>query len=182
MRNSGTRFLATVLGPAVAASLLATAALATTVSGEQFAVSGQQTNVNEKAGTAKMTGGLLGDWKLTSFKETASKPVFKGKGTESFKGCIDRKLDGSCTGDPSGTMTFKFRYWAKFGKGDAVELGTCAHPVTGGTGDFASATGFLMMVDTPTKKAPFVETNYEGVITLSSRASSARVSAAPAPC
>jgi hypothetical protein len=182
MRNSGIRFLATVLGTAIAASLPASAAVGAAVSGEQFSVAGKQTNVNEKAGTAKMKGGLLGDWKITSLKETASKPVFKAKGTESFKGCIDRQLDGSCSGDPSGTMTFKFRYWGKFGAEDALELGTCAHPVTGGSGDFAGATGFLMMVDTPTAKAPFVETNYEGVITLSGGAAAARANPAPAPC
>jgi hypothetical protein len=182
MRNPGVRFLATVLGTMTAASLLATAATATTVSGEQFAISGKQTVVNEKASTYKMSGGLVGDWKVTSFKETASKPVFKGHGTESFKGCIDRKLDGSCAGDPSGTLKFKFRYWGKFGEGDALELGTCAHPVTGGSGDFAGATGFLMMVDTATKKAPFVETNYEGIITLAGSGSSPRVSTVPNPC
>jgi hypothetical protein len=136
------------------------------VSGEQFAVSGKQTVVNESAGTYKLNGGLLGNWSITSFKELASKPVFKGKGTESFDGCIDVKLDGSCKGDPSGTMKFKFRYWAKFGSNDAIQLGTCAHPVTGGSGDFAGASGFLMMVDTPTGKPPFVTTRYEGVITL----------------
>jgi hypothetical protein len=182
MRNSGIRSIATVLGTMVVASLVATAAMATPVSGEQLSVSGKQIEVNEKAGTSKMTGGLLGNWKITSFTETAQQPVFRGKGTESFSGCIDRQLDGSCAGDPSGTLKFKFRYWAKFGKGDAVELGTCAHPVTGGSGDFAGASGFLMMVDTPTKKAPFVETNYEGVITVSESATSARPSAAPAPC
>jgi hypothetical protein len=182
MRNSGIRSIATVLGTAIAVSLLAATAAATTVSGEQFAVSGKQVVVNEKAGTAKMSGGLLGNWKITSFTQTAEKPVFKGKGTESFDGCIDRKLDGSCAGDPSGTMKFKFRYWGKFGKEDAVQLGTCAHPVTGGSGDFTGASGFLMMVDTPTKKAPFVETNYEGVITLAGSASSARVNPATTPC
>ena len=93
MRNSGNRLLATVLGTMIATLLLVTAATAATVSGEQFAVSGKQTLVNEKAGTYKMSGGLLGDWKITSFKEIASKPVFKGQGTESFNGCIDRKLD-----------------------------------------------------------------------------------------
>jgi hypothetical protein len=182
MRKSGLRFLATVLGTMIAASLLAAGAVATPVSGEQFSVAGKQTVVNEAASTYKMSGGLLGEWKITSFTETAAKPVFKGKGTESFKGCIDRKLDGSCAGDPSGTLKFKFRYWGKFGKGDKLELGTCAHPVTGGTGDFAGATGFLMMVDTPTKKAPFVETQYEGVITLAASATSARASTAPPRC
>jgi hypothetical protein len=174
--------VATVLGTVVAASLAAAGAAATTVSGEQFSVAGKQVVVNEKAGTSKMSGGLLGNWKITSFTQTAEKPVFRGKGTESFSGCIDRKLDGSCTGDPSGTMKFKFRYWGKFGKGDTLELGTCAHPVTGGSGDFAGGSGFLMMVDTPTKKAPFVETSYEGVITLGGAAGSARVNPVASPC
>jgi hypothetical protein len=182
MRNSGIRSIATVLGTAIAASLLATTAVAVTVSGEQFPVAGKQTVVSEKAGISKMSGGLVGSWKITSFKELATKPVFKGKGTELFNGCIDRQLDGSCTGDPSGTINFKFRYWGKFSASDALELGTCAHPVTGGTGDFAGATGFLMMVDTPTKKAPFVETNYEGVITLAGAAGSPRLSLASTPC
>jgi hypothetical protein len=182
MRKSGVRSLATVLGTTTAALLSATGAFATTVSDEQFAVAGKQTVVSEAAGTYKMSGGLLGNWKITSFTETASQPVFKGKGTESFNGCIDRKLDGSCAGDPSGTIKFKFRYWGKFGKGDALELGTCAHPVTGGSGDFAGATGFLMMVDTPTKKTPFVETSYEGIITLAGPAGAAAMSSTPFPC
>ena len=181
MRKSGIRLLATVLGTMIGTLLFAHAATAATVSGEQFAVSGKQTVVNESAGTYKMSGGLLGNWKITSFKETASKPVFRGTGTETFNGCIDRKLDGSCNGDPSGSLKFKFRYWGKFGKGDALELGTCAHPVIGGTGDFAGATGFLMMVDTPIEKAPFIETNYEGLITLSG-SPAAQVSSVPSPC
>lgn len=108
--------------------------------------------------------------------------MFKGKGTESFTGCLDRGRDSSCAGDPIGQLKFKFRYWGKFGKGDALQLGTCAHPVTGGTGDFAGATGFLMMVDVPIKKAPFVETSYEGVITLAGSPAAARAGTAPVPC
>jgi hypothetical protein len=162
---------------------LATTAVAAPVSGEGFAVSGKQAIVNGEEGTYKMSGGLVGDWKITSFKELPSAAgVFKAKGTESFKGCIDRKLDGSCNGDPSGNLKFSFRYWAQLGKGDKVELGTCAHPVTGGGGAFAGATGFLMMVDLPTKKAPFQTTEYEGVITLAGQAVSARASSVPHAC
>jgi len=40
---------------------------------------------------------------------------------------------------------------------------------------------FLMMVDTPTKKAPFVQTNYEGVITLSGRQAAPRLNLALPP-
>ena len=28
-----------------------------------------------------------------------------------FKGCIDRRRDRSCKGDPSGTLSFTIRYW-----------------------------------------------------------------------
>src|SRR3954452_22092647 len=97
---------------AVACSLVGTAG-AKPVTGEEFAVSGEQIVINEAAGTWRMTGGLVGLWKITSFKELAGEPVFKAKGTESFKGCIDTDHDGSCSGEPHGTMTFSFRYWAQ---------------------------------------------------------------------
>jgi len=126
-------------------------------------VSGKQTIVSEKKGTFKMAGSLVGSWAITSFKVLKKKPVFKAKGTESFNGCMDLGHDGSCTGDPSGTMDFTFTYWAKIG-GEKLQLGTCAHPVAGGTGAFAAATGFLMIVDEPIKKKPFIRTHYEGVI------------------
>jgi hypothetical protein len=129
-------------------------------------VSGKQTTVSAKKGTFKMAGGLVGSWAITSFKVVKQKPVLKGKGTESFNGCMDLGHDGSCTGDPSGTMNFTFTYWAKISGKDKVELGTCAHPVSAGTGGFASATGFLMFVDTPIKKKPFIKTHYEGVINV----------------
>jgi hypothetical protein len=165
MSRSTIRFRPAFLGVAIIAALVAaTSAGAAPVSGEQFPVSGKLTSVNEH--TSKLSGGLLGSWKVTSFKQLATKPVFRAKGTESFKGCIDRNRDGSCAEDPTGTMKFSFRYWSKFDNKDAVQLGTCAHLVTGGSGDFAGASGFLMMVDTPIKKRPFVQTQYQGVITL----------------
>jgi hypothetical protein len=129
-------------------------------------VTGKQTIVSEKKGTFKMAGGLIGSWAITSFKVLKLKPVFQAKGTESFNGCLDAGHDGSCTADPSGTMNFTFRYWAKITGDDKVQLGTCAHPVAGGTGGFATATGFLMFVDTPIKKPPFTKTHYEGDINL----------------
>lgn len=76
----------------IATLVAATSAGAISVLGEQFSVSGRQTIVNEKAGTSKMTGGLIGNWKVTSFKEVASKPVFRGKGIESFNGHSARHL------------------------------------------------------------------------------------------
>lgn len=167
MGETGIRVVAGVLGLGVTAALaVAVQAGAASVTGESIPVAGKQTPVAGKEDTLEMSGGLVGTWKITSFKQTATKPVFKARGTESFKGCLDRKLDGSCSGDPTGTLNFSFRYWGVFDSRDHVVLGTCAHPVTGGSGDFAGAGGFLMMVDTPKRKAPFTETHWEGTIVL----------------
>ena len=85
---------------------------------------------------------------------------------ERFNGCIDTDRDRSCYGEPSGKLFFKFRYWAQFDEDSAVQLGTCAHRIVDGTDDFAWASGFLMMVDTPIGSAPFVKTHYEGDLNL----------------
>jgi hypothetical protein len=129
-----------------------------------YPVSGKQIVVDEDAGTYKMTGGLVGDWSVTSFTELATAPLYKGKGTEHFSGCLDRGRDGSCANDPFGTLDFSFRYWAQF-NGDALVWGACWHPVTGGTGAFKGASGVLMMTDTPTGGGN-VTTDYIGSITL----------------
>jgi hypothetical protein len=64
-------------------------------------------------------------------------------------------------------------------------------PVTGGSEDFAGATGFLMMVDTPIKQPPFTVTHYQGLITLRAQPGAPRTLASrpanghngvPAPC
>jgi hypothetical protein len=150
-----------------------------------FPISGRQTIVNESAGKYRMSGGLRGKWKVTQFKVLDEGPVFKGKGKERFKGCLNRNHDRSCQGDPKGTLKFKFHYWARFASDGSVQLGTCAHAVDRGRGDFDNATGFLMMVDTPTPRAPFVKTHYQGVIHLSRHESSRKVAeqaGPPRPC
>jgi hypothetical protein len=172
---------------AALAGLVATSAGAVRVSGEQYSVSGKQTPRPRKEDTFRMSGGLIGDWKLDTFKTLAVKPVYRAKGTETFDGCIDVKRDGSCAGDPSGTMRFSFRYWAQLDQDGKVQLGTCSHPVTGGSGDFADASGLVMMVDTPIKKPPFTVTHYQGTITLSAPLSpvpamAARTGSPPSPC
>ena len=102
---------AAFLAATVAALLLAAPAGAKT-----YQVKGTQKVVDDEAGTYKMTGDLLGPWATTSFEEVATSPYYEGKGTEEFKGCIDRRRDRSCAGDPSGTLSFEFRYWALFAR------------------------------------------------------------------
>jgi hypothetical protein len=111
-----------------------------------------------------MSGSLVGDWQQTSFTTLAMSPLFRGKGTEVFSGCLDKGRDGSCKGDPAGTLSFKFRYVAQYTATSELLLGACTHPITGGTGAFTGATGALLMVDTPAPAG--VETRYAGTMTL----------------
>jgi len=124
-----------------------------------------------------MRGGLRGKWTINELNEVSStSPYYEAQGTELFKGCIDRRRDRSCKGDPSGTLSFTIRYWALFGSADPESLvwGACWHPVVAGTGDFRDAQGVMMMVDSPTRSG--VKTGYIGTLTLAgARASSSRV-------
>jgi len=146
-----------LLGVALCCSLVAASAQARSVSGTQ-------TVVDEDAGTFRMHGDLVGSWTITSFKEVATTPLYRARGTEKFRGCIDRGHDGACAGDPSGTLRMKFRYWALFGPGDALQGGACWHPIVAGTGAFRHARGAFEMLDVPT--ADGVETHYAGNIRM----------------
>jgi hypothetical protein len=148
-----------VLAVAAALALAASAGAATT-----YQVSGKQTVVDEAAGKYTMHGGLIGDWTFTSFTEIAKAPIFKAKGTELFSGCLDVGRDGSCKGDPAGRLRFSFKYFAQFDAQGGLVWGSCVHPITGGTGAFAGATGVLAMVDSPTAQG--VATSYIGHVTL----------------
>jgi hypothetical protein len=151
---------------AVLTAVVAALALAAPAGASTFALSGTQTVVDYNAGTFKMHGSLIGDWTTTSYTELAQTPIYQAEGTERFTGCLDRRRDGSCWGDPSGTLLFAFTYSAVFDPGDPppVVWGACMHPITGGTGSFAHARGVLVMVDTPTPTG--VQTAYIGNLTL----------------
>ena len=149
---------------AIAAAVLVAAAPA---AAKTYEVSGKQIVVNEDKGIFKMRGSLIGRWTIDSFQEAPAGPYFHATGTESFKGCLDRKRDHHCKRDPKGTLSMTFEYWALFGSGDSLVWGSCWHPVVGGTGDFQGAQGVFTMVDTPTKKG--VETRYIGNLRLKSK-------------
>jgi hypothetical protein len=163
----------TFLVAAVAALALASPAGAATIELE-----GRQKAIDES--TAKMTGDLRGVWTTTSFEPVAFEPYFEAKGTELFEGCMDRRRDRSCAGDPSGTLSLRFRYAAIYGSADPASLvwGTCWHPVVSGTGAFAGAQGILAFVDSPTAKG--VSTRYIGSLTLKRAGSSRKASATAA--
>ena len=147
---------------------------------KSVSVSGTQTLVDEEAGLYKMEGDLVGDWRITAFKEIPSEGLFLAKGRELFEGCLDKAGDGSCgSGDPSGKLRFVFRFWALFAD-DGKELGgACWHPIVRGTGAFKHARGTLQMLDTPTGPNGELETRYVGTIRMKNghhaAASAARV-------
>jgi hypothetical protein len=165
---------------AVLATCAAVLMLAAPAAAHTYKVSGEDIAVDEDNGVYRLQGGLLGSFKVTSFQTVATSPVFHGTGTEKFEGCLDRRRDGSCAGDPKGTLSFSFDYWALYDSPDPASLvwGACWHPVASGTGDFRGARGVLQMVDTPTKEG--VQTDYIGTIRLEGRHGRGAVRAAAA--
>ena len=150
------------------AAALAIAAPATATT---YRVAGKQILVDEASGLAAMQGGLIGDWVTTSFELLETSPLVRGRGTETFEGCLNRnRRDRSCKGDPAGTLSFTFEYFGAFASPDPASLiwGSCVHPIVAGTGAFAGAQGVIAMVDMPTPAGAV--TRYEGTITLASGA------------
>ncbi len=97
--------------------------------------------------------GLVGCWYTVTFELGVVTPsgVVTGTGTEAFSGCLDRAGDGTCVGDPGGSLTFSFRATAKYDPETFTILqhGRCHHPITGGSGAFAGASGELRFKDDP---------------------------------
>ena len=67
----------TTAGIVVAATTIAIAASA---SAATYPVSGKQTVINEKAGTSKMTGGLIGNWKIDLVQGARQVADLQGEG------------------------------------------------------------------------------------------------------
>jgi hypothetical protein len=153
---------------------------------KRISVSGTQVVVDEAAGQFRLEGDLVGSWTITSFKELATSPLLQAIGTERFEGCLDRNHDGSCSGDPSGVLRLKFRYWAMFGAANPESLlaGACWHPIVSGRGAFGGARGVLQMLDFQTSEG--VQTAYVGQIKLprgkKARGYAASAAAAPRGC
>jgi hypothetical protein len=138
-----------------------------------YQVSGELVPQNASGSQLRINGGLLGTWKTTSNKTLGTKPLIHARGTERFVGCLDVAQDGSCAGDPTGSLRLSYEYWAKPGaKKNSIAWGTCVHPIKGGTGDFKGATGIVSMVDTPLEDGS-VRTDYIGNITIAGAAANA---------
>jgi len=146
--------------------------VAAPASAEQNQVSGVQTPgatgppaCTDPSASFTMTGGLVGCWYEDSIMITKDQTTASGielihvSGTEHFIGCLDRDGDGSCIGaDPSGTLYFTFTFTEQVDVATGSEIrGRCHHPIVGGTGDFAAATGVLNFKDDiPSGTSPYM--------------------------
>ena len=123
-------------------------------------------------GTFTMTGGLVGYWCEDTINVTKDQVTPSGielvhfSGTEHFTGCLDVDNDGTCTGDPTGTLFFTFSFTGQFDAATGNEIrGRCHHPIVGGTGDFAGATGVINFKDDVSNPA-FVLSPYMGHVSF----------------
>jgi hypothetical protein len=95
----------------------------------------------ESFGTYTVTGTLSGCWYITEWtleNETPSGEI-RASGTELFVGSL---------GARQGEFTTVYTYTYKIVDGALVH-GRCHHPITGGTGGFATVSGVLQMHDLP---------------------------------
>ena len=77
---------------ALAAACVTALVVAVPAAGKTYRVAGKQITVDADAGISKMRGGLIGDWRGTSFEEPAGRRCIT-RAVELFKGCIDRRRD-----------------------------------------------------------------------------------------
>jgi len=159
-------------GAAVLAVLAVTTSVtASAASPGGVSVSGTQTVLDEKQGIYAMHGALLGSWQVTSFVPRYNNAhPFVATGTEKFVGCQDVDRSTTCDVDePTGTLRLMFVYWADYdAKTNALVRGECVHPLVGGTGAFARASGVLFMKDAVVGTT--VRTTYHGQLQYGSPA------------
>jgi len=176
---------------------VATATPAGAATNTAMHVRGTQTPVDEAQGLYRMHSapnrtGLVGDWVYTSYTVVYQSPSFVvAEGTETFAGCVDTSRDDRCqAAEPAGNLYFDYTLWVRFNPvtGDFLG-GRCVHPITGGDGGFAGASGLLTMRDVPVNGS--VRTTYRGTVVLAAgtttaarttagATAAARVSAVPA--
>jgi hypothetical protein len=96
---------------------------------------------------------LIGFWYTRTFELGVFTPsgVLTATGTEEFVGCLDADGDRTCdAAEPEGTLWFAYELSAKYDPVTFAQAhGRCHHVITGGTGDFAGATGGLHFKDDP---------------------------------
>jgi len=144
------------------AALMATLGQFTPVSAHPGAIAVSGTQLVENVapcapGSFKMIGSLTGCWTIDTFVEQVASPgIYVASGTEHFVGCV---------GSLCGTLYSTFVFVGKFDASGNEVWGGCHHPIVGGTGGFAAATGDLNFRDLP-NGTPLPPAEYKGRIVL----------------
>jgi hypothetical protein len=146
-------------------------------------VQGRQIPIDDTGHNYRMTGGLVGKWRINPTLTLHDAPtLYSEAGQETFDGCLDLNRNGRCGHrEPQGRLRSVYLYWVSFDSDGKLVRGQCIHPITGGDGDFAGARGVIDMVDRPVGDE--VRTTYRGTVILNAEPSEIgqRVAAKTAP-
>jgi hypothetical protein len=162
----------------VLASGVAGPAMAVPWEARQVHVEGQLIPVGETPGVYRMTGGLVGTYKLRSERVVYAWTYFgtqirEIEGTESIKGCLDQNQNQNCdAGEPSGDLRLKFNRVASFNTetGRLIEA-TSTHQVSNGA-PFSG--GVLTTLDIPVHNSDQIVSTYQGGLEIVRPADSKR--------
>jgi hypothetical protein len=157
---------AATMGLAVVGCVAAVPALASPVEARQVHVVGRLLPVDKSSGVYRVTGGLVGTYKVRSERVIQAwtywtTQIREIEGTESIDGCVDQNQNESCdAGEPSGELRMSFSRVASFDTGtDRLIESSCTHRVIGG-GRFIG--GGLTMRDIPVGDSDEILSTYEG--------------------
>ncbi len=129
-------------------------------------VEGRQIPIDDTGLNYRMTGGLVGTWRIQPVQTLHDAPtLYSEAGLETFDGCLDLNRNGRCgLREPQGRLRTVYLYWVSFDADRNLVRGQCIHPITGGDDDFAGARGVIEMVDRPLGDQ--VRTTYRGTVIL----------------
>jgi hypothetical protein len=145
----------------------------------QVHVEGRLLPVAGSPGVYRVTGGLVGTYKLRS------EPVINAwtywtthikysEGTESITGCLDQNQNESCDrGEPAGELRLNFTRTASFdaATGRLIES-RCFHRAVSSSGGFSG--GLLAMRDLPIGGSDEIMSTYEGDLEVSEAAADSK--------
>jgi hypothetical protein len=138
---------------AVVAVQAAAGAGATVVRGDQL-LAGASNCPNADPFTYRMAGDLVGCWYTDSGEVRNATPsgAVMVSGTEHFVGCLNTNGNQTCDqGEPYGTFNTTYTFTSKYAATGKEIHGRCHHPIVGGTGGFAGASGELSFTDIPSE-------------------------------
>jgi hypothetical protein len=140
-------------------------------------VEGRLLPVAGSEGVYRVTGGLVGSYKLQSERVINAwtywtTEIRSLEGTELITGCVDQNLNEKCDPrEPSGELKLTFTRVASFDTttGRLIES-NCIHPVNSSTGRFAG--GLLTMRDLPIGDSDQIHSTYQGEVQVTEAADS----------